>query len=94
MPLFARLDLITFIGNKEASFGIQKVRNLEVKKAQYLSRMKELIENPLHAHFEYFLELGQTNPIPCSMVPMTREQGSIDEAFENNTIKNYQCVIG
>ena len=78
----ARLDLITFIANKETSFGIQKVRNLGNKKAQYLTRVEELVENPLHAHFEYFLELGQTNPIPCSMVPIIREQGSIDEAFE------------
>ena len=78
----ARLELISFITNKEASSGIQKVRNLENKKAQYLSRVEELIKNPLHAHFEYFLELGQTNPIPCSMVSIIREQERIDEAFE------------
>ena len=89
----ARLDLIAFIANKEASRGIQKVRNLEDKKAQYLSRVEELIKDPLHAHFEYFLKLGQSNPIPCSMVPIIRKQGTIDEAFKNNTIKNYQSLV-
>ena len=89
----ARLDLITFIANKETSFGIQKVRNLEDKKAQYLSRVEELVENPLHAHFEYFLELGQTNPIPCSMVPIIREQGSIDEAFEKQYDKELSICL-
>ena len=55
----ARLDLIDFITNKEASIGIQKVRNFGNKKANYLSRVEELIQNPLHAHFEYFLKLAR-----------------------------------
>ena len=80
----ARLDLITFIADKETSFGIQKVRNLESKKAQYLSRVEELIENPLHAHFEYFFKLAQSNPIPCSMVPIIRKQEGIDQDFKKH----------
>ena len=78
----ARLDLVTFITDKEALSGLQKVRNLVSKKEQYLSRVEELINNPLHANFEYFLKLEQSNPIPCSIVPMIRKLGSIDEAFK------------
>ena len=78
----ARLDLIDYIADKEASLGIQKVRNLESKKEEYLTRVKELIKNPLHAHFEYFLKLEQTNPIFCSLVPIIREQARIDTAFK------------
>ena len=89
----ARLDLIAFISGKETSFGIQKVRNLEDKKAQYLSRVEELVANPLHAHFEYFLELGQTNPIPCSMVPIIRGKGRIDEAFEKQYDKELSIAL-
>ena len=83
----ARLDLIDFITNKEASIGIQKVRNFGNKKANYLSRVEELIQNPLHAHFEYFLKLAQSNPIPCSIVPIIRKEGSIDEAFKEQYYK-------
>lgn len=78
----ARLDLLSYINASEPIEGIQKVKNLENKKALYLSRAEALIKNPLHKHFEYFLKLGQTNPIPCSMVPIIREQGTIDETFE------------
>ena len=37
------------------------------------------------------MELGQTNPIPCSMVPIIREQ-SIDEAFEKQYDKELSIV--
>ena len=44
--------------------------------------MEELIKNPLHAHFNYFLKLEQTVPFRCSMVPIIREEGILDEAFK------------
>tara|TARA_B100001093_G_scaffold241080_1_gene230837 strand:- start:53 stop:2482 length:2430 start_codon:yes stop_codon:yes gene_type:complete len=78
----ARLDLLSYIADKEATGGIEKVRNLELKREQYLKRTEELINNPLHKHFNYFLKLGQTDPIPCSIVPILRGQDTIDEAFK------------
>ena len=88
----ARLDLITFIGNKEASSGIQKLRNLEIKKVQYLSRVEELIKNPLHAHFKYFLKLAQSNPISCSIVPIIRKQERIKNESKQEAKTNQQII--
>ena len=79
---FARLDLLSYIADKEAKGGIEKVRNLELKREQYLSRAEELINNPLHEHFNYFLKLGQTDPIGCSLIPIMRKGESTDEAFK------------
>ena len=78
----ARLDLLSYIADKEATGGIEKVRNLELKREQYLKRTEELINNPLHKHFNYFLKLGQTDPIPCCMVSILREQDTIEEVFK------------
>ena len=78
----ARLDLLSYIADKEATGGIEKVRNLELKREQYLKRTEELINNPLHKHFNYFLKLGQTDPIPCGMVSILREQDTIEEVFK------------
>ena len=77
-----RLDLLSYIADKEATGGIEKVRNLELKREQYLKKTEELINNPLHKHFNYFLKLGQTDPIPCGMVPILREQDRIEEIFK------------
>lgn len=78
----ARLDLLSYIADKEATGGIEKVRNLELKREQYLKRTEELINNPLHRYFNYFLKLGQTDPIPCGMVSILREQDTIEEVFK------------
>lgn len=78
----ARLDLLVFIANNEAVGGIEKVRNFKFKREQYLRRAQELIKDPLHEHFNYFLKLGQTDPIPCSMVPLIRKQVTIEEKFK------------
>jgi len=78
---FARLDLLSYVADKEAKRGIDKVRNLELKKEQYLSRAEELINNPLHKHFNYFLKLGQTDPIASSLIPIIRKGESTDDAF-------------
>ena len=80
---FARLDLLSYVADKEAKRGIEKVRNLELKREQYLSRAKELINNPLHKHFNYFLKLGQTDPIASSLIPIIRKGESTDDAFNN-----------
>ena len=77
----ARIDLLSYIGDKEAKGGIEKVKNLELKREQYLSRAKELINNPLHKHFNYFLKLGQTDPIACSLIPIMRKGESTGDAF-------------
>jgi hypothetical protein len=79
---FARLDLLSYIADKEATEGIQRVRNLELKRVHFLSRAKELVNNPLHAHFEYFLKLGQTDPIAFSLIPIMRKGESVDQAFQ------------
>ena len=78
---FARLDLLSYVADKEAKRGIEKVRNLELKREQYLSRAEELINNPLHKHFNYFLKLGQTDPIASSLIPIIRKGESTDDAF-------------
>ena len=78
----ARLDLLGFIANNEAEGGIEKVRNFKFKREQYLSRAQELIKDPLHENFNYFLKLGQTDPIPCIMVPLIRKQVTIEEKFK------------
>ena len=80
---FARLDLLSYVADKEAKRGIEKVRNLELKREQYLSRAEELINNPLHKHFNYFLKLGQTDPIASSLIPIIRKGKSTDDAFNN-----------
>lgn len=77
----ARLDLLSYIADKEAKGGIEKVKNLELKRVQYLSRAKELINNPLHEHFNYFLKLGQTDPIAFSLIPIMRKGESTGNAF-------------
>lgn len=79
---FARLDLLSYVTDKEATEGIQRVRNLELKRVHFLSRAKELVNNPLHAHFEYFLKLGQTDPIAFSLIPIMRKGESVDQAFQ------------
>jgi hypothetical protein len=79
---FARLDLLSYIADKEATEGIQRVRNLELKRVHFLSRAKEMVNNPLHAHFEYFLKLGQTDPIAFSLIPIMRKGESVDQAFQ------------
>ena len=81
---FARLNLIAYIRGEETLGGVQKVKNLEIQKAEFQSRTRELIENPLHRHLEYFLKLRQSDPIPSSMVPIIREQDTIDEAFKKH----------
>ncbi|MDA0848392.1 MAG: DUF4838 domain-containing protein, partial [Verrucomicrobia bacterium] len=78
---FARLDLLSYVADKEAKRGIEKVRNLELKREQYLSRAEELINNPFHKHFNYFLKLGQTDPIASSLIPIIRKGESTDDAF-------------
>ena len=78
----SRLDLLSYIADKEETGGIEKVRNLELKREQYLKRTEELINNPLHRYFNYFLKLGQTDPIPCGMVSILREQDTIEEVFK------------
>lgn len=78
---FARLDLLSYVADKEAKRGIEKVRNLELKREQYLSRAEELINNPLHKHFNYFLKLGQTDPIASSLIPIIRKGESTDDAL-------------
>ena len=84
---FARLDLLSYIADKEATEGIQRVRNLELKRVHFLSRAKELVNNPLHAHFEYFLKLGQTDPIAFSLIPIMRKGESVDQAFQKQYSK-------
>lgn len=78
----ARLHLLSYIVDKEAEGGIEKVKNLEVMKAHYLSRAEELIKNPLHKHFSQFLKLGQTDPILCSMIPIIKENSIIEGTFK------------
>jgi hypothetical protein len=78
----ARVDLLSYIVDKEAEGGIEKVKNLEVKKAHYLSRVEELMKNPLHKHFSQFLKLGQTDPISCSMIQIIKENPTIEGLFQ------------
>ena len=78
----ARLNLLSYIADKEATEGVQGVRNLELKRVHFLSRAKELVNNPLHAHFEYFLKLSQTDPITISLISIMRKGESIDQAFQ------------
>ena len=36
----------------------------------------------MHEHFEYFLKLGQTDPITISLISIIRKGESIDHAFQ------------
>ena len=85
----ARISLLDYITHEEIKGGIKKVKNLEENKSKYFSRAEELIKNPLHGHFSYFLKLGQTDPIICSIVPIIKENAGIEEAFKKQYEKEF-----
>ena len=84
---FSRLDLLSYITGKDVIGGVERVRNLELKRDNFINRSEELINNQLHKHFNYFLKLKQTDPTSCMLIPLMRKGESIDEGFKEKYSK-------
>ena len=81
----SRKELVNAIAiNNKKSKNIQElVCSLVENKNQFLSRSEELISKELHASFESFLSLVQTDPIKASLVSIRKEITSKDWLLYN-----------
>lgn len=77
----ARVDLVHYSLGNITSGGIEFLKVFKDRRNQFEERVAQLKENPMHKHFKYFLKMKQTNPIPCSLISIVKEDTFFDEAF-------------